>query len=435
MLSTVLQMGQLGIGLLVIAALSVELARRPYVMASGLLGVYAWSLLYTGELESRRVLGINVDVIDVFYVIAFGAALIRMRRGPSRWQWALLGAMMLTIYSALRGAIDFSGAALLGFRAELYFIIPALFVTTLPKSMIPRVARAVVALGVVLAVVAVGRWVALALGLWSPPMVSGTYAIERVINSSSALWVGFAGIAGLVALLQKSGGVRRWVIWAVTGLLMAVVVFLQHRSVWVATVTMLAIALIGSRRRWYMKTAMAIAASVGVLTIASLGPDDAGVVGDSLAAASANVSTWEWRLQRWEDVWATHAARGVPAILVGSGYGYSWVSGAVGVWEASPHNGYLQIAVRLGMFGAVLVFMPYLVVLATLWSARATVDRVTWLWIVGTLVYYVPYAANPLTGVVLGASLIVLEAGRENAVHAARESTGMAHRGRRAYVS
>lgn len=421
MLSQLWAMGQLAVGAILIAALSVELARRPIVIAYGLLGLYAWSLVYTGELMATRIAGLHVDVIDVVNIIAFGATLIRMRRGPRRWQWALLGAVVLTVYAALRGAIDLGGTALLGFRAELYFVVPALFVATLSRSMISRVVRAIVVLGVVLAVIAVGRWIALATGL-APLASSGAYAIERVINSTSALWVSFASIAGLMALLKKCYGVRRWVSSVVTGPTLLVVLFSQHRSVWVAAVTMLAVALIGTRQRWYMKAAMIIAASVGVLGIASLGPDDVGVVGESLAVAASNVGTWEWRLQRWEDVWTAHAARGVPAIIFGTGYGYAWVSGAVGVWEVSPHNGYLQIAVRLGLLGAILVFWPHLAVLLKLWSATDAVSRVLWLWIIGSLVYYVPYSANPLTGVVLGASVVLLLVDRESAVAAAWES-------------
>ena len=427
MVAQALQLAQLGLGAFVIAALAIELARRPILVLYGILAAQAWSLLTNVELESTRVFGINVDVIDVVYVIALGAALIRMRRGPRRWQWALLGAMALTMYGALRGAIELGGGALLGFRAELYFVIPALFVTTLPRSMIPRLVRTVSLMGVALAVIAVGRWLALALGVWSPPTASGMYAIDRVINSSSALWVAFAAIAGVVALLREGRGGRPSMMWAATGLTLAVVLFAQHRTVWLSTVAMLAIALVITRRRWIGRASMAIAAAVVVVGIATLGPDDAGVVGDSLAVASSDVRTWEWRLQRWGDVWWTHAARGVPALIVGSGYGYAWVSGTVGVWEASPHNGYLQIAVRLGALGAAFIFVPYLVALATLWSARPAQDRIVWLWIVGTLVYYIPYSATALTGVVLGASLVLVTGGSMVVARPARASTGVMH--------
>ena len=421
MLGQIWQMGQLGLGAFLIAAVSVEMARRPIILVFGLLGIYAWSLVSTGEMISTQVAGVNVSVIDIVNIVAFGAALIRMRRGPSRWQWVLLGAMVLTMYAALRGAIDLGGTALLGFRAELYFVIPALFIATLARSMIPRVVRAIIIFGVVLSVVAVARWVALTIGISLTPLASGGYAIDRVINASAALWIAFTIVFLVVALLQGRFVGKGWVTWGATTLTLAVVLFSQHRSVWVATASMLAVALVGTRRRWYMKATIVGVAIVGILVIGSLGPDDVGVVGDSLAAAASDVRTWEWRLERWENVWAAHAARGVSAIILGTGYGYAWVSGAIGVWEASPHNGYLQIAVRLGLLGAMLVFWPYLVVLVRRWSTTDTVGRVLWLWIIGTLVYYVPYSANPLTGVVLGASLVLIQAGRDGAFHTIRE--------------
>jgi O-antigen ligase len=409
MLSQVLQMAQLGVAAMLMVVLSVELARRPIVLVLALLGLYGWTLITDAEMASVRVMGISISAIDSVNVVAFGASLIRMRRGPRGWQWALLAAVGLILFFALRAALQFGDAALLGFRSELYFVVPALFVSTLPPQSIARVVRVVALLGVTLAAFSVFRWVALAMGIQLTPLAASSgYLVQRVIDSSSAIWIAFAGVLGVASLLGSQARSARWRILGLTGLAFTVVLLAQHRSVWVATAVMVSAALVVTRRRWFMKAAVVVTGLLAVVAIEGIGLGNVGVVGESLALAASDARTWEWRLERWGVVWSTHAARGVEAILFGSGYGYGWVSGAVGVWEVSPHNGYLQIAVRIGLLGASLVFMPYALSAIRLVSSTNVASRAVWLWVLGSLIYYVPYSASPLTGVALGAAVVLL---------------------------
>ena len=401
-LNQLLQLATLGAVAFAGVALTVELARRPIALVILYLGVYGWSLLFA--IPRIEVAGIGVDPVDVANLVALGAAVIRMRRGPRGWQWALLGAVALIVIGTVRGIVQLGDGALLGFRLELYFVLPALFVATLPAATSARLIRLVVLFGVGIALVAVVRWVLFALGV-SGYSGGGNYPIPRVIDSSTALWVAFAGVASSVALIERATSPARWKLQAVALITLAVVVLAQHRSVWVATAIMLAVALAMTRRRWLVKAAVAVIAVVGVLAIEVLGLGEAGQVGESFAYATTSTNTWVWRLDRWANVWSTHADRGIEAIVLGSGYGYGWVTGVIGTWEASPHNGFLQIAVRIGIVGALLVFAPYVAALRRLRRGGGTLGRITWLWVVGALVYYIPYSGNMLTGVLLGLAI------------------------------
>lgn len=409
MIGLAMQLVQLGVVAFVAVAVAVELARRPIVLVYALLGTYAWSLV--ADLETTTILGIQVGPVDAANALAFAAALIRMRHGPRGWQWALLGAVALVFYGTVQALLQFGDAALLGFRAELYFIVPALFVSTLPPESVPRVVRAVVRTGCALAVVAVARWALLAAGVPLAGLAaSGAYAIDRVIGAFASLWVAMAFVATAVTVLHRREVARLVRPWAWVVLTFGVVLMTQHRSVWVATIAMLGLALALTQRRSLLKATLLVAAVTGVLAIETSGLADTAVVAESLAVAATDTRTWEWRLERWSGVWATHAERGPAAIVIGSGYGYGWLSGAIGVWEVSPHNGYLQVAVRLGLVGAVLVFLPYLVVLRRLAASPNLTDRIVWLWTIGALVFYIPYAASPMSGVMLGAALLASEA-------------------------
>ena len=399
-------MGQLAVAAFVITALAVELARRPMVIMYALLAVHAWGLL--ASLPSVRVAGVGVGPADVVNVIALGVALIRVRRGLNVWQWALLGAITLVVVGALRGYLLLGDAALLGFRAELYFLVPALFVTTLAPWHVPAVINATIRFGGLIAVLAIVRWLLLSLGvpLAAVPTEPG-FAVSRVIGWGAALGVAFAAVAMVQRALASTWEYRRSAVTGMSaGMLLLVVLLAQHRSVWVATMVMVALAFLRARGRVALRTAVMVLAAIGVLTVEIAGIGDSGAVVESLTHAASSTITWEWRLGRWEAVWLTHAARGWEAVAVGSGYGYGWASGVVGAWEVSPHNGFLQIAVRIGLVGALLVFTPFAAMLKRLPRLDDTSAVLLWLWLIGTIVFFVPYSGSPLTGVVLGAAVL-----------------------------
>lgn len=399
----------LGLAGFTVLAVAVVLARRPMVLVNLLLAAYFWQLTFT--VPSTSLAGIGISPIDAVNVVAFGAAIIRLRRTRGL-PWALAGFTALVLFATVEAILVHGGTALLGFRAELYVGVPALLAATLPASDVPRVLRAVWRFGVAMAVLAVSRWLLHAVGIEALGLAGvdpGGYAVPRVINATSALWVTFAAVMASWRLLAHgaSGPGGRLVPVTTLGLF-GVVLFAQHRSVWLATAAMLAVLMLRSRGRVLTKAILVVVLVSTAISVEAFELGDGGVVTDSFTRAVTNTGTWEWRLERWNDVWSTHAERGPGAIVFGSGYGTSWVSGQVGTWEVSPHNGYLQIAVRLGLVGAALFFGAYLALLVRLPTTSASYAAPLYLVTIGALAYYVPYSATPLTGVLLGVGLVIL---------------------------
>ena len=391
-----------------LAAITLHLVRRPIILLYLLLIV---QFLVAGRLMpelSTRVVGVAIGPVDVINMMLLAAAILRMTRGPTGLQWALLGAIGLVIYGTFTGFLRLGDAAMLGFRAELYFLVPALFVSTISVHSLAKVVRAILWFGVGLAVLAVFRWIGLVPSLEA--QFAHGYLIERVIPSYAALWVALAALGAIYSVF----GTRRQQFvaypWIVAALCLTVVLFTQHRSVWVASAIMLAMVFVITQQRTFLKVAVVLAAGISVALIELLGLGHGGTAAESLAYAMSNVGTWEWRIERWGNVWETHAARGWTAILLGSGYGYGWVTGIVGEWEYSPHNGFLQIAVRIGLLGAFLVFLPYYLALRKLVFSGDSTNRLLWLWTIGILVYFIPYAGDMLTGVILGMTIAALGA-------------------------
>lgn len=387
-------------------AITLHLLRRPIVLLYLLLAV---QFLVAGHLMpeiSARVMGVAIGPVDVINMIMLAVAILRMKRGPSGLQWALLGAIGLIIYGTLTGFLRLGDAAMLGFRAELYFLVPALFVSTISVHSLPKVVRAIVWFGAGLGALAVFRWV----GVVPAPeaQFAGDYLIERVITSSAALWVAFAALGAVFTLFHPRGKRATGYPWYLSALCLPVVLFTQHRSVWVASAVMLAMVFLITQQRTSLKVAAVLMAGIAVTLIELLDLGHGGTATESLAYAMSNLATWEWRIERWGNIWETHAARGWGAIFLGSGYGYGWVTGSLGTWEVSPHNGFLQIAVRIGLVGAFLVFLPYYFALRTLLISGDSTSRLLWLWSIGVLVYFIPYSGDMLTGVILGAAIAAL---------------------------
>lgn len=402
MIGQLLQVAQLALAAFLLVSMAVEFARRPMVIVYLLLGVHFWELL--AVLPSIRVSGIGFSPVDAVSIVAFGATAIRVRR-PHGLQWPLLGVAAMVLVAVARAVSTFgTGNALLGFRAELYFIVPALFASTLKPLEVRRVLRGVWRFGFWMALAAAVRWFLLAFGfdVGSTP-TSGDYEVARVINAGATLGVGAAAVIGTWRWLHDSAA--RWYIpLTVTGMLL-VVLFAQNRSVWVATAFMLGIVFVGSKTRLWLRVGVVLALAGSVTLVELLGLGGVGAIGDSLGYAASNSGTWAWRLQRWQDVWSTHAARGPGAIVFGSGYGHAWVSGAVGVWEASPHNGFIQIAVRIGLAGALLLFGAYATVIVRLGRTNDGSSRVLQILTVGVLVYFIPYSESIFSGLLLGAAV------------------------------
>jgi hypothetical protein len=390
-----------------LASVTLHLVGRPLILLYVLLAV---QFLVAGRLMpeiSARVMGVALGPVDVINMMLLAVAILRMKRGPTGLQWALIGAIGLVTYGTLTGFLRLGDAAMLGFRAELYFLVPALFVSTISVQNLPKVVRAIVWFGTGLAVLAVFRWIGI--GNFEFEHETG-YLIERVIRSNAALWVALAALAAVFALFHARGNQPTHYPWIVASLCLAVVLFTQHRSVWVASAVMLAMVFVITQQRTFLKVAVVLTAGIAVALIDLLDLGHGGTAAESFAYAMSNVGTWEWRVERWGNVWETHAARGWAAILLGSGYGYGWVTGIVGEWEYSPHNGFLQIAVRVGLLGAFLVFLPYYLAIRKLVFSGDPTDRLLWLWTIGILVYFIPYGGDMLTGVILGMTIAAISA-------------------------
>ena len=149
----------------------------------------------------------------------------------------------------------------------------------------------------------------------------------------------------------------RWVHWLI-GIFVAVVIVLQHRTVW----AMLAIALASAsfidskmlRYFWKIGGAVILLASIGLFSFIGLRTK----LAEELHNSATNADTLQWRIEGWK-VFVTED-QSLLTVLIGQPVGSGFMRldpSAGGYTNFAPHNEIITQYLRVGALGVVLVVL------------------------------------------------------------------------------
>ncbi len=366
-------------------------------------------------------IGVKVFPQDFVYLLIGGAAALRLLpRG--HWPaplllWLGFGALLLGSFAL--GVVGFGTAAGVDFRGSFYFWVAGLYLASFELD--ARFGRGLVRLWLLAALAVLGsalfRWTASALGLeiaaqWSD--WSGAGVRFRVITAQATL-VMAVGLL-LIAHHRAAGRPLKGWEWLALPLGLAVLV-LQHRSVWAATLAGFALIFYVERaRRGRLLGAVLLAAVVGGVALAPLlGGEVADAVvsqvgSSATAAVSTESGTFVGRVLSWRELLGQYVGLGPRGWLVGApfGTGYSRVVEGMHV-EYSPHNQYVQFLLRVGALGTGLWLAAYALVLRRLRATPALPAAlpagIVWMLVATQLVFFIPYQAYHVQGLLLGVAL------------------------------
>lgn len=408
-LALLLLLAVAGCGLLVLADV---LIRRPVVGAALVLGVTGLSTAL-GEPPAASVGPFSVYPQDALLVALTTAVAARFLRGvvvlPAHvGLCALVGLVALSVLRGL-GAHDVS-PVLNEARDTLYFLAVALYFATIDPSTRTRelIGRAWLGLAGFLVVLAVVRWAAVLGGLpytgpWRDP---AGYGGLRVLWSDETLLLGQAFLILLPRWLD--GTITAW------GRRLAVAAFftvglLQHRSVWVClfiggVVVVAQQATFRQRAGFRLLAALLVAGGLCALLL----PGDTRQQERLFDLEQVDTGTFEWRMDSWLSLIRQNGPQGPADVAVGLPYGSGWSRRVDGyVTEVSPHNYYVELGLRVGLVGLLLLLAVHARTLNVLSasprpSAGLLSDRTLMTLLVTQLVYYLPYWPNLEQGVLLG---------------------------------
>jgi hypothetical protein len=405
------------VGLTLAGNLLWVMARHCTIGVGLLLGVQVWTVAAEGRLPAMN-LGVSVYPADALTICAFCIGMARLlRRGlPARARLLpLLILIALAGWSAVRGIASFGLQAVGndGRGAFWCVLAAAVYVATMPRgAALDRVlTRTWLATAAAYAVLCLVGWASVGLHpVTAHITVGGVVMDPRPVSGAAALVL----LQGAALLLCPFGSDRTAAAWRRRGrligaaVILAFVVLLQQRSVWVAggamAVTWWALRPVRAGQRLTSAVAGAIALSMVALAfvLGAFGRIGS-ALSDSAAETQGDRSTFAWRVLGWQDLLdeprsLVHWLIGVP---FGSGYDRYIRGGLVAV---SPHNYYLHVVLRLGLIGLVFLVVLY-VLIWRLFMRSGSADLALRLMIVGQLVFFMSFAAFMEQGVLLGLCL------------------------------
>ncbi len=364
----------------------------------------------------------------VFGLLAVAGVARMLRQYPwTRTQWLVVGFTALTLYSVYRGIPLFGiGTAVNEARKYVRFLGAVLYVAAEVPTPQRRddIARVWLYTAAGLFALTVLRWIGFLSG--SGRGILGNDGDLRVIDSFATLVVLTAAMLGAGALNWRRRGsidaVRsapppRWLPGLVGALLFAIV-FLQHRTLWIAAFLGIGLLVIRDPQLTRRLTLAALGATAlaAVLVFAVLGQGVDRVIVDELTDSATNVDTFEWRVQGWQELIEEQSPADVHDLLVGQPFGRGFPRFVDGrIVNVSPHNFYLELYLRVGVLGlaafVALHAIPFLRLYPTDGGSPLVRNDVLAVVLAVQFLYYASSHPSPEQGVLLGLALAVTDRG------------------------
>jgi hypothetical protein len=364
------------------------------------------------------------DLVVIVLLTAAVARLLRARR-VAPVHWLIVAFLILIIWSIARGAGPFGfPAAVAEGRKYLQFISALLYFSTVEfrRELLDRFGKLWLIFAIVLCAVTVARWVGNAAGVTSGFFAG--YSSVRVIPAAMTLVLAQAAIVAFPLLSQRDRPFAR----LLTPTLLAFVLLLQHRTVWIATAG--GVFYLLWRERTLAKRAFAVlAVALGIIGALSFTvfDDEQGEIREQLSSSAQSTGTLEWRYDGWIALLEDSGPRNTEDLLAGLPFGTGWtrVLSPGRVVDVSPHNFYLETFLRTGALGVALLLAVYVLSLrATNRSDRRQISRgllsPSFLHVVVAmqLVFYITYSPDFAQAMLLGLAASVAAVGGRGYDHA-----------------
>ncbi len=361
------------------------------------------------------------DLVFAFLAVPAFLRLLFARDFPGRsLPWLVFGVLLAASFGL--GFAQFGKAAGTELRQFFYVWVSVLYFMSFPVDAARARAtlRAWFVFSALLFLLALARWVAEAAGMPIADSWRGTGAAAefRVLPSGGTLFLLDALV--LIVFLMTARTARRWM-WAAVPALLATVLVMQHRSVWLAAASAFLALYLAFPDAVRLKLMRPIAGTVILVVVVGgglvgYGQLDALVSSVTRSAVQATDSrgTAGGRVYGWHQLLLQlEPAEYVTGKPFGSGYErYDFPNVR---WKATydPHNFYLQTLLRSGVPGLALLLATYLLTLSRLLRDRDDVTtpdlppRLLVVLLVSQLVFMAPYRLPYEQAIWLGLAISV----------------------------
>ncbi|MEC5218594.1 hypothetical protein RCH09_003568 [Actimicrobium sp. GrIS 1.19] len=371
-------------------------------------------------------LGINFYYADIFLgllSVAAGLRLVFAVDFPNRY-WPWLAFCGLILVSLGTGLISFGSIAGVQARAYFYFMAASLYAMsfTMTEARLRQIFSAFAISAFLLIGIAIYRWIVYYTPIPSLLPPGGSYNVDgaiRVIYSYSALVLAQVLIGGVFFAAASPGFT---IARLFSPFLLAAVLALQHRSVWLAAIVgILVRLLLGNSKSGSTSSQLILLVSIAAVTAVPLAFNSSlsGVseqVGSSASRAFSGSGTGGERLQSWGEIVKNWYGAGVRSIVIGQSFGTDnsrYVKDGQGLTRKInyvAHNLYVQTLFNTGLLGLLAYLAANWFVISGLYKlsrdGRGGIEAEVLLVLMAMqLTYYIPYGVDYLQGFLFGAAL------------------------------
>lgn len=372
-------------------------------------------------------LGLNIYFADIPAVIMAIALVYRVmilgyfKRIPNAWWY--LGFAQLVVF--LWGSLKYGTAAGVDYRQHFYFWVGSAYLASFGYSedTIKRLFKLLYPVAIGLLGIAVYRWVEGAID-WQFQRYVDYYVTTgvayRVIWVQPTFYIGLAMLLAIYSFATARLRIDQLVLAIGLGL---IVLVLQHRSVWVASVMGVAMLILSINQREKGAGSKVLIAGLGLVIAVAVGVTSLKGASDSVVlqadrALSTTGGTFVGgRVESWKQLVSSWVTSGKPAsYLVGQPYGggYSRYTSGFGGHEIGyqPHNYFVHLLYRGGLIGLVSFLWVYIGGLKLFWAkvkaSKQDSAPIVLAMAAAFFMYLIPYAVNYSQIFIMGLILAVV---------------------------
>ena len=373
--------------------------------------------------------GVNLFYPDVLLGPIMGVAVLRLLLAPDapRLNKAWLVFCITVGISTVTGLAQFGAGAGVQARGYFYFVAATLYGASfeINAARIQQIIRTLVWTALTLMALAVYRWIVYYAPISALLPPGGSYNVDgaiRVIYANHAIVLAEVLIAGLFFTgISQSLQLAQ----LCAPLLLGMVLALQHRSVWLATLVGMGSRFVVVRTRTTsilqqlcLIAGIALVTSVPLVFSDKLG-DVTQQIGQSAGGALRGEGTVREQLASWQEIISIWSHKGPREIAFGESFGADntrSVQDEHGYWKKInyiAHNLFVQNLYNTGAIGFLAYLLANIHVLRGLYQRARQPDgdlQAAFLMVLMLmqLAYYIPYGVDFLQGVVFGAALAYL---------------------------
>lgn len=352
----------------------------------------------------------SIYLMDIFSALFISLAIARITFFSKKINKNVILVILLGVLlfvSWLRGTFLFNLETSTNMmRTYLYFYSALFYMVTVDYSLevFQKFSFCMVIICSILIAIVVVRWILVKMGaLSSPNWTAPNGDMIRVISSAATFL-----LLQTQVLIYYTHSQRNNKVFTILGssIIIAAIIFLQHRTVWVVLLVTIFIMIVLQSK---VKLIVFLGAMFAIVSIA-LYLSWTYFSTDVLSNTAFDLQTANWRILGWQELLDPERFQTPLDYFIGQPFGTSYsryILNSIYETTVSPHNFYIQTFLNIGGIGLLVLLSLYASVLKILWNFRSDRNCHLFILLLSTqLVFFLTYAPNFEQGLIFGLAFL-----------------------------